>query len=101
MSLKIFTAENPENLTQTNGATLRMDDLRKHREALVQAAIQTVEEAMSVPCKNQRDFLIRAVTICKCREVVLGKAQYIGVQINNGTEHNKDVPKRPGRAGTE
>ena len=72
-----------------------MDDLTKHREALMQAAIQTVEEAMSVPCKNQRDFLIRAVTICKCREVVLGKGPDVGVQINNGTEYNKDVPKRP------
>lgn len=78
-----------------------MDDLTKYREALIQAAIQIVTEAMSVPCKNQRDYLLRAKTICKCSEVVLGKGPDVVLQVSNGTEYNKEILKKSGRAGTE
>ncbi|MFH2122524.1 MAG: hypothetical protein ABIJ50_03430 [Pseudomonadota bacterium] len=48
------------------------------------AAIQNVSEAMATKCENQSDYRVRAETICKGRETVLGKSPDTAVQVNTG-----------------
>lgn len=47
------------------------------------AAITNVREAMAYCCESQMDFKLRAETINKGREAVLGKSPDTAIQINN------------------
>jgi len=47
------------------------------------AALQNVREAMADQCSGQSDYRMRAETIVKGRETVLGKSPEMAIQINN------------------
>ena len=63
--------------------TAVVDERTKHIQFFTVAAVTNVEQAMAMPCEGQADYRMRADTILKGRETVLGKAPEVAVQINN------------------
>lgn len=68
-----------------------VDERMRHIEFFNSAAVKNVTEAMAVRCEGQNDFKARADTIAKGREVVLGKAPDMAVQVNTTVEAAKPV----------
>jgi hypothetical protein len=64
-------------------------------------AIRNVKESMAMPCEHQNDFRARAETINKGREVVLGKAPEVAVQVNNQSVTNTTLSIDPIEASRE
>ena len=60
-----------------------VDERTKHIQFFTHAAVTNVRQAMDEPCKGQAGYRMRAETILKGRETVLGKTPDTAIQINN------------------
>ena len=60
-----------------------VNDKTAHIHFFTNAAVLNVQQAMAAQCEDQQDFKLRAETISKGREVVLGKEPAAAIQINN------------------
>lgn len=61
-----------------------VDERTKHIQFFTSAAITNVKGAMGEPCEGQADYRMRADTILKARDTVLGRAPDVALQINSG-----------------
>lgn len=84
-----LSAHDDRNVT---AVTAVVDDRTKHLQFFTHAAVQNVEEAMAMICEDQNDFKLRADTILKGKEAVLGKEA--GMVINNTNAMQNINPTR-------
>lgn len=70
--------------------TAVVDERTKHIQFFTNAAVRNVQDAMTVPCEGQADYRMRADTILRGRETVLGKTPDMAIQVNNN-----NVPATP------
>ena len=59
--------------TVLNVVEKEIEERTKHLHFFTHAAVKNVQEAMKMPCEDQNDHKLRADTILKGKEAVLGK----------------------------
>ena len=74
------------NSTELKIAETLVDERTKHIQFFTHAAVTNVKQAMDEPCEGQAGYRMRAETILKGRETVLGKTPETAIQINNNGE---------------
>lgn len=72
-----------------------VSDLTKHIVFFSNAAVRNVKEAMQLPCETHSEYRLRAETILKGKEVVLGKTPDTAIQINNNTTPKRESSANP------
>ena len=72
-----------------------VDERTKHIQFFTSVAITNVKEAMGEPCEGQAGYRMRADTILKARDTVLGKSPDTAVQINNVPSPSYYIPDDP------
>ena len=82
-------AENDEHFV--NAVQDVVNDRTKHIVFFNKAAVRNVAEAMATNCETQRDYRLRADTILKGRETVLGKSPDTAVQVNVAPKSVSDM----------
>ena len=60
-----------------------VDERTKHLAFFTNAAVKNVQQAMRTTCEDQADLRMRADTILKGKETVIGKQPDTAIQINN------------------
>ncbi|OYX76073.1 MAG: hypothetical protein B7Y82_14385 [Sphingomonadales bacterium 32-65-25] len=71
------------NSTELKIAETLVDERTKHIQFFTHAAVTNVKQAMDEPCEGQAGYRMRAETILKGKETVLGKTPDTAIQINN------------------
>jgi hypothetical protein len=66
-----------------SAVTEAVDERTKHIQFFTNAAVINVKQAMAEPCEGQMGYRMRAETILKGKETVLGKSPDTAIQINN------------------
>jgi hypothetical protein len=75
-----LAAHDDRNVT---AVTNIVDERTKHIQFFTSAAVINVRKAMEEPCEGQVGYRMRAETILKGKETVLGKSPDTAIQINN------------------
>jgi hypothetical protein len=75
-----LAAHDDRNVTAVTDA---VDERTKHIQFFTHAAVTNVRQARDEPCDGQAGYRMRAETILKGRETVLGKTPDTAIQINN------------------
>ena len=71
---------------KANAITNAVDERTKHLAFFTSAAVKNVQSAMKEPCEGQADYRMRADTILRGKETVLGKQPDTAIQINNNAQ---------------
>lgn len=79
--INIELAEQSE--CEVNAIHKEVDERTKHIQFFTHAAVTNVRQAMDEPCDGQAGYRMRAETILKGKETVLGKTPDTAIQINN------------------
>lgn len=81
ISIKQALAEMPEQ--ETSKFEQIVSEKTKYLDFFNNCALENVKKAMKLQCESQQDFRLRAETIVKGKETVVGKAPDTAIQINN------------------
>ena len=79
----VLQKENELSVRERSAVQDIVDERTKHIQFFTNAAVQNVKGAMDQPCEGQADYRMRADTILKGKETVLGKQPDTAIQINN------------------
>lgn len=83
----VLQQENQLSAQERSAVQEIVDERTKHIEFFTNAAVKNVRAAMLKPCEGQADYRMRADTILKGKETVLGKQPDTAIQINNSVEN--------------
>lgn len=78
-----------QNEQTVNAVNKLVDERTKYINFFNHAAIKNTKEAMEAPCSSQADYRLRADTIARGREVVLGKAPDMVINNTNAPQSQK------------
>jgi len=90
-------AENDEHFV--NAVQAVVDERTKHIVFFNRVSVQNVFEAMATKCENQREFKLRADSLLKGKETILGKSQETAVQVRSVVKMTKDELLEIARGG--
>lgn len=76
---------------EVNAIHKEVDERTKHIQFFTNAAVINVKQAMDEPCEGQAGYRMRAETILKGKETVLGKTPETAIQINNGAPVDRSL----------
>lgn len=85
---QILAAENEQTV---NAVNKEVAERTSHIDFFNKAALLNTSQAMKMPCDNQSDHRMRADTIAKGREVVLGKTPDTVINNTNAQQNQQKI----------